>query len=542
MTGAVEGTSIGAAYLQRRWSEVVARYETAEADALSPADLESAATALSLLGRVDDALVVRTAAHEAYRNAAEPVGAVRCAIWNVFALMEAGERVRAGGWATRARRIADTRPSGDQTRAMVLIPDALVALFGGDAEGAADGFRAALDLVGVDDRDTATMASLGLGQALIMLGRLPEGVAQLDEAMVAVTAGELSPIASGIVYCAVIEFCWLASDVRRASEWTHALEGWCATQPDLIAYSGQCQAHRSELFRLHGAWDEALEAARAAERRLEAGDVRVSFGAYYQQAELLRLRGDLAEADALYSRAAESGWDPQPGLALLRLAEGRADSGQTLLRRTLGHSDPATRRSLLPAVVEVEIAAGDLDAARAAAEELAAATMVVPLLRATALQARGRVLLADGQHEEAFTALHASLAEWTHLNAPYESARCRMDIGRALQSLGDVEGAEAEFAVARRMLSRLDARPALALLDRLTGEAASTAGGDPGPLTSRELEVLRLVATGTTNRAISQQLRLSERTVERHLSNIFRKLDVQSRSAATAWAFEHGVT
>jgi DNA-binding CsgD family transcriptional regulator len=373
-----------------------------------------------------------------------------------------------------------------------------------------------------------------------MLGRADEGLRLLDEAMVAVTAGEISPIPSGIIYCAVIDACHLAFDVHRAQEWTTALDRWCQAQPDLVPFSGQCRARRAELYVLHGAWSEALEAARIAQERLRLGDRDALFGAHYQQGEVERLRGDLDAAEESYRRANESGYDPQPGLALLRLARGNARSAQSSIRRAAGDADPATRRRRLPAQVEIELAAGDVAAARACAEELTALSRSspMPVVQAVVHQADGNVLLAEGDAGGALRQLRRAWALWMDLDAPYEAARCRVASGRACRALGDEDSAVMELEAARAVLLELGAGPELAALDEMSADRSARVGSG---LTPREVEIVRLVSTGMTNRLIAHELFLSEKTVARHLSNIFTKLGLPSRAAVTAYAYEHGL-
>ena len=321
----------------------------------------------------------------------------------------------------------------------------------------------------------------------------------------------------------------------------HALDRWCQAQPDLVPFSGQCRARRAELYVMHGAWSEALEAAQGfAQERLRLGDRDALFGAHYQQGEVERLRGDLDAAEQSYRRANESGYDPQPGLALLRLARGNARSAQSLIRRAAGDADPATRRRRLPAQVEIELAAGDVAAARACAEELTAVSRSspMPIVRAVACQADGTVLLAEGDPADALRQLRRAWALWMDLDAPYEAARCRIASGRACRALGDDDSAAMEFEAARAVLLELGAGPELAALEAMSADRSAPVGSG---LTPREVDIVRHVSTGMTNRQIAHQLFVSEKTVARHLSNIFTKLGLASRAAVTAYAYEHGL-
>jgi len=528
------------AYAERRWSDAVDRFERVDGGpaAMSGDDLDRYAMACDLVGRGERAIEVGTLAHEAHLAAGHPDRAAYIATWISLESMNSGNPSQGMGWLERAKRVVDDLDEPGPAAGFVLIPEALAALYAGDASRALELFGRAGEIARhTDDRDVAAFALLGSGQAEIMTGDQSRGIRLFDEVMVSVTAGEVGPVPSGIVYCAVIGYCHLTFEVARAVEWTRALDRWCRDQPSLVAFSGQCQAHRAELFRLHGAWADAMAAAKLAEERLLAGDVGAAFGAHYQQAEVLRLRGEFDEAEARYAKAAESGWDPEPGLALLRLDEGRAALAQSLIRRSAESADDATRCHLLPAIVSIEVAAGDLDAARAAADELAAMQQANAsvMLRALAAYADGEVRLAAGDPSGAFTRLRAAREAWVEVGAPYEVARCRVLMARARRALDEDEAAELEEDLAEAAFTELGADAAREALARERGAVGS---GDR-LLTGREVEVLQLVTRGITNREIASELHLSEKTVARHLSNIFTKLDVPSRAAATAYAFEH---
>ena len=526
---------------QRAWGDAFTELSAADREVpLEPEDLGRLATAAYLVGRDEDSVELWERAHQEQLSAGDVAAAARCAGWIVFVLLNGGEFARAGGWLARARRLLDDGEHDDcAEQGHLLVPLALQHAVAGDWESARTISSQAAEIgERFEDVDLVALARNVQARALIAQGKTVDGMTLFDEVMVAVTADEVSEMVAGALYCSVIEACQEVFDLRRAQEWTAALTRWCDSQPDLVPFSGHCLVHRAEIMQLHGAWTDALDAAQRAGERLLSRSQPAVGAAFYGQAELHRLRGEFAQADEAYRQASLWGREPQPGLAQLRLAQGQVDAAYTAIRRVVDEAqDRVTRSRLLPAAVEVMAAAGDVQAARAAADELSriADELDAPLLRALAAHAEGAVLLLESDARAALGALRPAWAAWQELDVPYEAARIRVLIGLACRELGDEDSAEMEFDAARRVFHELGASTDLARAQGLSPYVAEPAGG----LSARELQVLRLVATGKTNRLIAADLFLSEKTVARHVSNIFTKLGLSSRSAATAYAYEH---
>jgi DNA-binding NarL/FixJ family response regulator len=512
-----------------------------ESGSLVGKDLELLATAAYLLGDVDECRQALQRAHRAYVAAGDPRRAARCVFWVAFTLLLAGDLAPASGWLARAHRLLEPEQRECAEHGLLLLPAAVQASAAGDyASAEAAAARAAEIGARVGDTDLLTLALHFQGRALVKDGRVREGRALLDEAMVAVVTGEVWPPVAGNIYCSMIDACQEISDLRRAHEWTTALATWWAKQPDMVTFTGQCLVHRAEIMQLHGAWPEALEETkRACERLAHAADKYATGAALYRQAELYRARGDFASAEDAYREASQWGHEAQPGLALFRLAEGKTEAAEASIRRVVDEATDRLRRAkLLPAHVEIMLAVGDVPAARDAAGELTeiADDYDTPALRAAAGQSLGAVLLADGDARSALGALRRAWDIWRELDAPYEAARVRVLIALGCRALGDEESAALELDAARRVFGELGAAPDVTRVEHLTRKQTDAEGHG---LTPRELQVLRLVATGKTNHAIAADLVLAEKTVDRHVTNIFAKLGVSSRAAATAYAYEH---
>lgn len=509
---------------------------------MAGADLEGFADAAWWCSKLPEALQIRKEAYAAYdaegNDAAAGSTAARLAVEHFVR----GEPAVGGGFLMRAQRHAAALPPGREQGWMATL-EATVAMFSGDLDGAlariTDGIRIGRE---VGDTELVAMAIRTQGLAMIDAGRVAEGFALLDEAMAATLAGEVGPYLAGVIYCSLLSACLAIGDLRRAGEWSDAAVDWCATIPPDSPYPGMCRANRAEVARLRGAWGEAeAEAERACDELLII-EPRFAAAAFLQLAEIRRRRGDLAGAETAYTRAHEFGEDPQPGLALLRLAQGKRAAARAAITAALGAAGPARPHlvRLHAANVEIALADGSIDDALASAAALGriADESQAPAFAAQAAQAAGSVALASGDVDGALARLREASTGWQELRLPYEASRARVGFARALAAAGDEEGATLELRAALAGFERLGAV-------RDAGEVASLLGTPdalPAGLTAREAEVLRLLASGKTNRDIAVELVISEHTVGRHLQNLYAKLGVSSRSAATAYAFEHGLT
>jgi DNA-binding CsgD family transcriptional regulator len=541
--GEVEGLDLGRqAHHRQQWGQAFALLTEVDAHhPLGAGDCELVAEAASMLGRGDDEVRFLRRAFQAHADAGSLGSALRCGYWLYKALAWAGEFAQAGAWLAKARRLAEMGPDTRESGYLLMLDAELHLRAGRSTDMLAVAERLADVAREGEDRDLTAGAAMTLGGALILNGTIERGLTHLDESMVAVTDGELSARATGMIYCVVIGICEELYDLRRAREWSDAMADWCQAQPEFTgAYRGLCRVHRVAILQLGGGWPGAVREARLACQQLSSGYGEiVAGGAFYQLAELHRLRGEFTDADQAYREALRLGWDVQPGLALLRLAEGKQATAAAAIRRAVAEATDARHQArVLPAAVHILLAVGDVPAANDIAARLtrAADEYGIAALRGVAAHAEGAVRLAEGSAEQAAPPLRRAFRMWRELDVPYEAARVRVLIGLACRALGDEDSAALELDAARQVFVELGAAPDVGWVDRLSRRAAETGGLSP-----RELDVVRLVAAGHTNQAIAAELYLSEKTVARHMSNIFVKLGVSSRTAAAAYAFEHGL-
>lgn len=488
------------------------------------------------LGRADEVIAESAEAYRLHVDADEPGAAARSAFMLAVYLRLRGEHAQADGWLARAQRLLGSAPEGPEHGYPLYLE--IAALMGVDLDAAVTLAQRMQELGRRYGDDT--LVALGLffeGRARIKQARVAEGLACLDEAMLAALSDRLEPMWTGAIYCGLLDACHELVDHRRAREWTDATRRWCAPLPVASLYPGICRVHHANVLHVHGAWDEAESEALAATRDMAGIDVFVVADGYYEIGEIRRRRGDLRAAEDAYHRAHEVGRDPQPGLALLRAAQGRVDAALSSIAvalATFGGS-PLERAPLLAAQVEIALAAGELDLASTAAAEVVATAERFGSAGLTAVgrQCQGAVALARGDAVTALAVLRDAVSRWQDLDAPYEAARTRVLLGQAYRLLDDEDAAARECAAARACFGELGAAADL--------RALATDPAPPCGLTEREVEVLRLVAAGATNRAIATDLFISEKTVARHVSNIFTKIGVSTRSAATAYAFSQGI-
>jgi DNA-binding CsgD family transcriptional regulator len=533
-----------ASFDRRAWGDAFEALAGAETAApLDPDDLERLVWSAALTGHDEAFLGALERLHAACVEAQDFKRAARAAFWLGWHLMSFGSAVAASaGWLARASRLVEHENQPCAELGYLLLPTVYRHLDAFENVPAQQVAREAAEIgERCGDGDLVAFAQTLEGRALLREGRIAPGLALLDELMIVVTSEQLSPLVTGIVCCNVIVSCRQIYALDRAREWTAALTRWCEGQQQLVTFTGLCLVHRAEILQLSGAWAEAIAQVKRICDRVTTGDPEVFGDACYQQAELLRLRGDFAEAETAYRLASQNGCEPQPGLSLLRLTQGQTEAAVSSIRRVLSTTTVKWQRArLLPAYVEVMLSAGEFDDAREACAELEniAREFGTEILGAMAGHARGAVSVAAGDHHGAIGPLRHAFEVWHRIGAPYIAARIRLLLGRAFLALGDREGADLEYAAARRVFSDLGAAPDLAALEAADQRPPAATGSVHG-LSKREIEVLLLLASGKTNKVIARELFVSERTIDRHVSNIFTKIGVATRAAATAFAYEN---
>lgn len=531
--------------LAGEWETAFAKMSSADqSDAMvNGDDLREFATTAYMTGREDTYLDLMGRAFDADTEAGVRLKAARTAFWIGLTLMFRGEHGRGGGWLARAGHLVEESEKDCAEAGYLLLPRVEMSFGAGDNDAAVD-FAAQALAIGErhGDEDLSALARHLVGRAQLALGDMHKGLSSLDETMVATTEGRLSPIVTGLIYCSVIEACQRYQIVRRASEWTEALSSWCARQPELVAFTGRCLIHRSEILLFDGRWPEAEVEASAAIRRLAEGSAAHHAGpAHYQQGELHRLRGEYHAADESYRAASALGFDPQPGLALMRLREGAGRSSAAAIKRALAAADAPTKRMrLLGAAFEIAHGLQQLDEARAFHDEMKTLANTYRSDAVTALLAemQGDLAATDNDPEQAVKCYAQSAGLWRDLACPYRLARVRLRSASTCAALGDVEGAVAEARAAREGFASLGAEPEQQDAETFIRKHTRSRGAI---LTRRQTEVLGLVARGLTNREIAKRLGLSERTVDHHVSDILTRIDAPTRAAAAAYAVSFGL-
>ena len=526
-----------------KWTEIYLQLLKADQEnELEPRDLETLGLAAFMTGREAEGFQILDRAHQGYLNRTNTDQAARCAFWLGLMLMNSGQRAKASGWMARAERILNNEQIQDcAMKGLLLIPAALETLSKGEALKALALFEEAATIgERFGDTDLIVLGHLGQGQALIDKGDVANGIKLLDEMMISVETEKVFPVVCGIVYCAVIETCRKVWDIRRAQEWTSSFTRWCDAQPDIVPIKGQCLVRRAEIIQFHGDLNKALEEARDACDLLTRPPGEPAAGeAYYRKGELHRLLGDFEDAEDSYRDAAKWGRNPQPGLALLRFAQGQNDAARTSIINTLEQTkNRIGRAELLPTVVTVMLALKQPEQALTASKELCeiANEIDTPYLYGMSAYCQGAVFLGLGNIQLALEHLQQALKLWNALYLPYETARTRELNAIVYRELNDNDNSDVELAAARWIFEQLHAAPDLERISQLLKKKRDH---QVHGLTLRELQIVRLVASGKTNKSIASELFISERTVDRHVSNIFNKLGVSSRVAVTAFAFKN---
>ncbi len=526
-----------AAFARRDWA--MAREHFRAAPALSTQDQADLATACWWLGLVEESIRAHVEVHRRSQADGSRARAALAALLAAYCEQLRGHHDAGAGWLARARRLFDEVP-GAPERGYLLAVDVEMAIAGGQFDLAEELAGQVLELgEQYDDPTLQAHGCFATGELTLRRGRVVEAKRWLDEAMLPVQADTMVPEWTGNLYCRMIQLCHELADLPRAHRWTTLTEEWCRGYAPAVVFTGICRVHRVQLWQAHGEWSRAEQEARRAADDLVDLDVLVAAEAHYRLGEVHRLRGDLTAAEAAYRRAHEMGRDPLPGLALLHLCRGHGQVAASILDAALAaERTPWRRAPLLAARAEAALESGATDRAAACVEELGrvAEQHSSPGWLAETCRWRGAVLRARGRHAEAVGVLHEARDRWQEMDAPYDVARVRLELADAAEALGDQDTADRERQVAAALLERLGARRDL---ERL--RARRRARRAPGELSPRELEVVAAVASGSSNRDVASRLHISERTVARHLANVYTKTGSTSRTGAVAWARDRGL-
>ena len=520
------------AHARRDWHASYQAFARAGEEAvLCTDDLDAMAVAAWRLGRGKESLRVAERVF-AQLSRTDPSSAAMKAVELGLAWFTRGDVNIGRGWMNRARRLLDAESEGESHGYLVYL-EALVAMVSRDADALANRVTTLQGICGRLDSPALT-ALCRVAEALAAIGetRIADAYALIDEAMLPVLADEVPIDWAGDIYCVVLNQCHRLADLPRMREWTHSMDRWCTDFAASANYGGVCDVHRLQIQAAGDDYRMLEERLAAASSALEEVNGYAAAEGYYQLGEVRRLRGNAEGALAAFARARALGKDPQPGEALLRCAQGDGDRAWTDLRVALAGEDLSGRMRLLHGAVDVALARGSVEEAeRHCAEmESGAEAFGTPGFRAWAAHARGAILVQQGQHPDALASLEAALREYRTQQSRYETAQVYEWMAVAHRGLGDEELAAADTATAENIYAQLGVEPA-----HVCG--ATT----PGGLTRREIEILAHIASGATNKQVAEQICISEKTVGRHLANIYAKLGVSSRTAAVTWAYANNV-
>jgi class 3 adenylate cyclase len=448
------------------------------AEGLGGGDLEQLAEAAYWTGRLDRAIETREQAYTAHLTAGAKAEAVRVALRVAADYFGKGTLNISTGWTAKAERLLEGQPESVANGYIAFMNGAAAMMAARVEDAIADVTRALALAETHGDRNLEAMALVMKGRLLVLKGEADEGLKLLDQATSSAVSGELEPFATGFIYCVTITSCHGVGDLGRAAEWTEAANRWC-DRNEITGFPGACRVHHASINRIRGEWDAAEKQARQACEELQGFDTWTTAAGYYEIGEIRRRRGEFAAAENAYDQAKEWGRSPQPGRALLRLAQGKVDEAAAAIRRSLASStDSIARINRLPAAVEILLQSGSLKEARDAAQELEqlvdgfkVGNERTPAFDATVCQAWGQIQLAENDLEGAIRRLERAIEIWLKVKAPYEVAQAQMLLGLALRRLGEEDGACEELKAARSTFDRLGAMLDLQRTKELLGES-----------------------------------------------------------------------